>query len=92
MTRLTAMAILFALAFLLFGSTLVLAWEENPPGPISTATFDPGGGGRGDTDPDDFPIHAGSEPTGIFDQWMADGRSIGPMMRLILVTLGRLPA
>ena len=34
---------------------------------------------------------AGNLPAGLFDQWMADGRSIGPMMRTILVALGRMP-
>lgn len=92
MTRLTAIAILFAFASLLLGSTLVLAWDENSPRPQPAPEHDPGiGGGRGDTDPDDFPIQPGSLPTGLFDQWMADGKSIGPIMRTILVAMGRMP-
>ena len=54
MKRNTATAVLIALALLFLVSVPAGAWEEFPPGPRQVGEIDPEGG-KGDTDPDDFP-------------------------------------
>lgn len=86
----SAIPVLFVATLLLLGSVPAGAWEEYPPGPRFTGQIDPGGG-HGETDPDDFPIIVGTQPSSILDDLLAKARGGGRYARLILSVWGVLP-
>lgn len=90
MKRMKIPAILFVLALLLLGSVPAGALDAFPPGPRETAQLGPGDG-RGDTDPDDFPIIAGRNQSSFFDTLVTNAKSGGSYARMMLRTWGILP-
>ncbi|MFH1279670.1 MAG: hypothetical protein ABIK65_14980 [Candidatus Eisenbacteria bacterium] len=85
----SAIPALFAIALLLLGSVPAGAWDQYPPGPGLTGQIDPDG--HGETDPDDFPIIVGTQPSTVLDALLDRARDGGSYARLVLKVWGVLP-
>jgi hypothetical protein len=74
---------------------LLLAWGQvwaiNPLQPGYGPSPGTDGAGPRDTDPDDFPIRMGNEPTVVFDLPVRDAGTAQVFLRVLFLAAARLP-
>lgn len=77
-----------ALVLLFLGSNLAWGLIRLQPGPGPTPEFD---GGGSDTDPDDFPLEAGDQPTAELDALTRGDLSAKSILRIFFLAAGVVP-